>query len=280
MSVDDDFAAFLRTLLPRGNFWRGPPAERFVDGIVAALGPVAAEIRSLPDTVAPFLAERPILLQWYEYLRKIDCVATPADTEDLRTRVLALLAAASTAFPAGLEQTVLAYLPLVEIDDLLPLSVLGWSTVADPSVFTIAAPCDPWSDVVEVWYPPLFVPVEQVLCVLRPFIPGVAVIRPVAPAALWYQPVLTNEAGAIALHWSQMRDATELVLERRTIVGDVLLETVTIDPVNVSGRVLASDLFPLLAPATDLTGQRLIAQWARVWAGQKSTLLVDTEISL
>jgi len=280
MSVDDDFAAFLRTLLPRGNFWRGPAAERFVDGVVGALGPVAAEIRSLPDTVSPFLADRPILLQWYEYLRKIECVATPADTEDLRTRVLALLAAASTAFPAGLEQAALAYLPLIELDDLLPLSVLGWSTTEDPAVFMISAPCDPWSDVVEAWYPPLLVPVEQVLCVLRPFVPGVAVIRPVAPAALWYQPVLTSEAGAIALHWSEMRDSTELVLERRALVGDILLETVTIDPVEVSGRVLASDLFPLLSPATDLSDQRLIAQWTRTWAGQTSALLTDTEISL
>lgn len=267
MTIQDDFRTFLRTLLFRGSWWEGDAVERFLDGIVRAFGDTVERIWTLPDAVAPFNAERPVLEQWYEYLAVVDCVAIPSDTEDLRTRVLALLAAESTAFFDGLERTVLAYLPLIEINDLLPISALGWNTSGDPAALVPPFPCDPWADVVEAWYPLDFVPREQVVCVLRPFIPGVAVVRPVAPSALFYGDPDSVFAGDWSLQWSEMRSSTELVLERRDTGTDNLLETVTVDPVEVSGIKLISDLFPLLSAASSLAGQYVSAAWTRTYSG-------------
>lgn len=280
MSTSDDFRAWLRTIIFRGSFWEGDPVERFLDGIVNALGPTAERIVSLPDAVAPFDADRAVLLQWYDFLAKVACVAVPAETEDLRTRVLELIAADSTAFPDGLTRAVLAYLPLLELNDLLPLSILGWNTSGPPAVLTIPAPLDPWWAIVEAWYPPTIVPEEQVICVLRPFIPGVALARPMAPSALYNVPAPSTLAGKIALHWREMRADTELVLERRTTLGGALIETETIDPVDVKARELISDLFPLLNAASNLSGQTLIAKWTRTWAGQTSKLLADTVLAV
>lgn len=279
MTVADDLRAFLRALLPRGSFWQGAAAERFLDGMVNAFTPTAERIQAMPGAIAPFGADRPVLLQWYDFLAKVDCVAVPVDTEELRARVLALLAAESVAFPAGLDAAVLAYLPLVELDDLLPLSILGWNPSGPPALYTLPAPLDPWWAVVEAWYPPTLIPEEQLLCVLRPFLPGVAVARPTPPAALWHLPapsVPSTVASDLALHWREMRADTELVLERRLTLGLVLLESVTIDPVDVAGVSLASDLFPLLSPGSTIGGQTFIAKWTRTWANQTSKILADT----
>jgi hypothetical protein len=274
--VTDAFRAFARDLLPRGAWWRGQAAERFLDGLTAALAPTLELLESLPDIVWPWEADRPILEQWHSYLEKVRCVATPALLEDLRARVLNLLRADPTVFPDGLESTILAYLPLVEINDLLPLSILGYNLPGPPDVLTMPFALDPaWANV-EIWYPSTLITREQVLCVVRPFIPGAAIARPVAPLALFHRPAPSTLAGDIALHWAAMRATTDLALERRVVIGNALLETVALLDIVDADRMLVSDLFPLLSPGTSLAGQYLRATFTRTWADTTSDLAKES----
>lgn len=280
MTTRAAFTNYLSDILPLGRFWEGPPAERFIDGTAGAFEELVILLCNLDRETAPFFAQRPVLIQWLDYLRRVDCVATPVDTEDLRDRVLALLGAESSAFPAGLRATVQGYLPFVEIQDDLPLSVLGFSaTSAGAPLYIIPAPLDPHGAIVEVWFTPVIDSEALVLCVVRPFAPAVSVIRPVSPSAVFSHPVPASHlAGSIALHWDEMRSVSDLHIERRPLIG-APIEIVDVLDIAQKDIKTMDELFPLLGPGTSITGQVIEASFQRTWAGQTSQLLLPNIIT-
>lgn len=263
------FRSFIDDLAPKGASWQGPAYDRLLTGTVSAFDEFVDHVCTLQLKIAPFTAARPVLLQWLDYLRVVECVATPVDTEDLRARVLSLLGAESSAFIVGLERRILAYLPLVEVETLLPLSTLP---------FPLNSPLDPHEALVEVWFSAFEDSPDIIQCVAQAFTPASAIIRPVQPILTFSNPTGGDEAGNMALQWDEMRGSdlpstTDLFVELKDGVTTEDSATIAIDPKD---SALASDLLPLFGPTDNVGGFDLFATVTRTWASGSRTIFTGS----
>jgi hypothetical protein len=194
MALVDTISEAIRDYLPAGPFWRDAEAEKFVRGLARGVAGTAQLVDGLRDAIFPATADRPVLLQWWEFLRA-DCTDTPTDTEVLRARVLAILGAAPAYTFSGLAALVGSYFPTAELRHNLTLSSIPAS---------VPFPVDPNGRVLEIWYSPLLEDLAQMQCLIRQFAQAVDVLRFVAPDSQIVDGPLPGTD--LAIHWQHGRD--------------------------------------------------------------------------
>lgn len=213
MALIDRVRAYITDLLPSGDFWRSAAAQRFVNGLSGAVLPLAAFADSLRDEIFPGTAGRPVLLQWWEFIR-ITCAATPADTEDLREAVVSAISSPPGHTIAGLRQLVAGQgLRFVELDHLLPISNVP---------FLVPSPIDPHARILEVWNSPLLHNVELVRCIVREFAQAADLLRIISPESYWVEVgafFWANCPGSIA-NFERREDLNDVVVETASVVLD------------------------------------------------------------
>lgn len=252
---------FVRGMLPSGPFWSQPgeqedAAERFVRSVSAAfIGTGSVLDTPAQPGVVDFVCTldaiidpartpyRSVLLQYYEYLQIPECTPIPADLEELRAIVVQANSARPVYTPSGLKSWIESQLPLVEVNESLPLAVLP---------FEVPKVDDGWWAVVEIWYTPFLNSAENILCVARPVVQGSNDIRLVQPQAFWSLGVPQGPsivASEVALLWDEQRPTSTFIMERFD-AGMLLLEIAILSPVLTKDVMTGDQIFPLLGPST------------------------------
>ena len=243
MTVRSRLHNLIQDFLPEGFFWRGPAADRFVDALTDALLPAATFIDGLCDCIFPGTAARSILVQWWNYLEALGCLAIPIDDDKLRAAVLGILGAANADTPAGLAAYIGGFLPFVELTESLPVSTLPRAVPFD---------LEPTGRILEVWHAPLIDPTETVRCVVRPIVRAGDALRLVSSSATWiHNGPLASDTG---FAWTYA-NGSSLDVERAPGSGQPATETNTIPLTSQHGFIATADAFPLLNPSDAIAGQ-------------------------
>lgn len=251
MSTESTYREYLYDTLPEGAFWRGAAADRFVEALTQAGFPLVEFTCGLAASLSPFEAGLSVLRQWDDYLNALTCVARPTDEAELRADVLAALAAAPPDTPEGLAAVINRYLPLVQVNDLV-------NTAFVP--LPVPSPVDHGWAIIELWYSPVFYPVELLRCVTEVYQPASSVLRIIEPFAEWRISSTSTLAGDQVLEWRRMRSVSNLQVTR--LLGAVVQEQEDLDAIDEASVQTAADLFSSLGAGTDITGQTIRAEFS------------------
>jgi hypothetical protein len=203
MATFDTLREVVRDLLPSGPFWLSEAVASYVEALASAFVEIVDFIESLPDTINPLTAARAVLVDWWEYIRST-CSATPTDTEDLRERVLAALAAPLSYTFQGLQAVVSANVPgTVVLRELPALSEVPFDVPADVNEH---------ARILEVWFSPLLTSEAQLRCVLGAFAQAADALRLVSPDATLH--VVDTQADEQAFRWVHAYAPADLAIER------------------------------------------------------------------
>lgn len=262
----DAFAGLVAGISPGGTFWSGPAADRYRLAIVESMRELVEFLCSLPDQMAPFKTQHgAVLEQWRAFLSRSDCVPPPTALEELRALVLALLGANSASFTTGLQESILAYLPLVLVHDDRPISHVP---------LEIPSPVDSGAATITVWFSALEDNAPLTIsCVARALSPAVSSIRLVTPVLAFDNPTNGSLAGDLTLFWAEMLTAQiDLKLFN---VGLVQVDSV-LASISPDDDAVVSDLLPLTNAGDNVSGFRLDVAVASTWAGDTRKIFDDS----
>lgn len=203
MATLDTLREVVRDLLPSGHFWLSEAVSSYVEAMAASFVEIVDFIEALPDTINPLTAARAVLVDWWEYVRST-CSATPTDTEELRDRVLAALAAPLSYTFQGLQAVVSANVPgTVVLRELPSLSEVPFDVPSDVNEH---------ARILEVWFSPLLTNEAQLRCVLGDFAQAADALRLVSPDTTLH--ALGTLASQAAFRWVHAFAPADIAVDR------------------------------------------------------------------